>query len=149
MGPKAPGETAKRKPPLRSAAKWAEAEDGGNIEMWGDGKQTRSFLFIDECVEGVRRLMESDCNEPLNIGSDKAVSLNELARTVMKVSGKQLGITNIEGPQGVRGRNSDNTLVEQRLGWRPDTNLEAGIEKTYRWIAEQVRAAARRSTSKD
>jgi len=94
----------------------------------------------------VRRLMESDCNEPLNIGSDKAVSLNELARTVMKVSGKQLGITNIEGPQGVRGRNSDNTLVEQRLGWRPDTNLEAGIEKTYRWIAEQVRAAARRST---
>ncbi len=110
--------------------------------MWGDGKQTRSFLFIDECVEGVRRLMESDCIEPLNIGSDKAVSVNELARTVMKVSGKQLGIKHIEGPQGVRGRNSENTLVEQRLGWRPDTNLEAGIEKTYRWIAEQVHLTA-------
>ncbi|MDG1389171.1 MAG: NAD-dependent epimerase/dehydratase family protein [Halioglobus sp.] len=145
-GPEGTWRDGKEKAPAAFCRKVAEAEDGGNIEMWGDGKQTRSFLFIDECVEGVRRLMESDCNEPLNIGSDKAVSLNELARTVMKVSGKQLGITNIEGPQGVRGRNSDNTLVEQRLGWRPDTNLEAGIEKTYRWIAEQVRAAARRST---
>lgn len=141
-GPEGTWTGGKEKAPAAFCRKVAEADQGSSIEMWGDGKQTRSFLFVDECVEAVRRLMESDCTEPLNVGSDRMVSVNELAATVMKVSGKTLGITHIDGPQGVRGRNSDNKLIEQRLGWRPDTDLEAGISKTYSWVEQQVAAAA-------
>ena len=141
FGPQGTWRDGKEKAPAAFCRKVAEAPAGGSIEMWGDGVQTRSFLYVDECVEGVRRLMESDCEEPLNIGSDQMVSVNELAETVMKVSGKPLSIQHIEGPQGVRGRNSDNTLIESLLGWRPDANLEEGIARTYPWIEEQVRLA--------
>jgi nucleoside-diphosphate-sugar epimerase len=141
FGPQGTWQGGKEKAPAAFCRKVAEADDGGTIEMWGDGKQTRSFLYVDEAIEGVRRLMESDCEEPLNIGSDEMVSINELARQVMTISGKTLEIEHIEGPQGVRGRNSDNELIEKRLEWRPSTRLENGIRNTYQWIEEQVQLA--------
>jgi nucleoside-diphosphate-sugar epimerase len=105
------------------------------IEVYGDGKQTRSFLYIDECVEGIRRLMESDCKEPLNIGSDEVISINDFAQMIIGISKKEVVIKNIDVPQlGVRGRNSDNTLIKEKLGWSPTQLLEIGIEKTYKWI---------------
>ena len=105
------------------------------IEVYGDGKQTRSFLYIDECVEGIRRLMESDCIEPLNIGSDEVISINDFAQMIIGISKKEVVIKNIDVPQlGVRGRNSDNTLIKEKLGWSPTQLLEIGIEKTYKWI---------------
>jgi nucleoside-diphosphate-sugar epimerase len=114
------------------------AEDGGQIEIWGDGLQTRSFLYVDECVEGVRRLMESAFKEPVNIGSDEMVTINQLAEMAMKVAGKTLTINHIQGPTGVRGRNSDNNLIKTKLGWAPSEALYEGIEKTYQWIQQQV-----------
>jgi len=141
-GPEGTWRGGREKAPAALCRKVAEAEDGGSIELWGDGLQTRSFLYVDECVEAVRRLMVSDCTQPLNIGSDRMVSLNELAATIIRLSGKQLHIRRIEGPQGVRGRNSDNTLIEQCLGWRPGTDLEAGLRRTYQWIEAQVTAAS-------
>jgi nucleoside-diphosphate-sugar epimerase len=116
----------------------AEAADGGEIEIWGDGKQTRSFLYIDECLEGVRRLMESDFAGPVNIGSEEMVTINQLAGLVAKIAGKQLSIRHIPGPLGVRGRNSDNRLIGEKLGWRPSRPLAEGMEKTYAWISGQV-----------
>lgn len=110
----------------------------GEIEIWGDGEQTRSFLYIDECIEGVRRLMESDFQGPVNIGSDEMISINDLAKMVAQIAGKEITIKHIEGPQGVRGRNSDNTLIEQKLGWRPTKPLREGIVKTYNWIYAQI-----------
>ena len=112
--------------------------DGGEIEMWGDGEQTRSFLYIDECLEGVRRLMESDFMGPVNIGSDEMVSINELANLAMDIAGKSQSIKHIPGPLGVRGRNSDNVLIKEKLGWAPNWSLRQGMELTYKWIAEQV-----------
>jgi len=110
-------------------------ESNGEIEVYGDGKQTRSFLYIDECVEGIRRLMESDCIEPLNIGSDEVISINDFAQMIIGISEKEVVIKNIDVPQlGVRGRNSDNTLIKEKLGWSPTQPLRIGIEKTYRWI---------------
>ena len=110
-------------------------ESNGEIEVYGDGKQTRSFLYIDECVEGIRRLMESDCIEPLNIGSDEVISINDFAQMIVDISGKEVNIKNIDVQQvGVRGRNSDNTLIKEKLGWSPTQLLEIGIEKTYKWI---------------
>ena len=110
-------------------------ESNGEIEVYGDGKQTRSFLYIDECVEGIRRLMESDCKEPLNIGSDEVISINDFAQMIIDISEKEVVIKNIDVPQlGVRGRNSDNTLIKEKLGWSPTQPLRIGIEKTYRWI---------------
>ena len=106
--------------------------------MWGDGKQTRSFLYIDECLEGVRRLMKSDFQEPVNIGSEEMVSINELAEMAMEIAGKKLTINHIPGPLGVRGRNSDNKLINEKLGWEPDYPLRKGLEKTYAWIAKKV-----------
>jgi len=114
------------------------AEDGGSIEIWGDGKQTRSFLIVDECVEGIRRLMMSDFSGPVNIGSEEMISLNDFAKMVINVSGKNLTINNIPGPLGVRGRNSDNHLIQEKLGWAPSTPLRKGVEKTYAWITEQI-----------
>lgn len=137
-GPLGTWEGGREKAPAAICRKVAQAAPGERIEIWGDGEQTRSFLYIDECIEGVRRLMESDCREPLNIGSDRMVSVNELVAIVMAASGKTLGVAHVDGPQGVRGRNSDNTLIEQTLGWRPDTDLVAGMERTYAWIAQQV-----------
>jgi nucleoside-diphosphate-sugar epimerase len=119
--------------------KVASAPAGGEIEMWGDGKQTRSFLYIDECLEGVRRLMNSEFSGPVNIGSDEMVSLNKLAEMVMEIANKKLSINHITGPLGVRGRNSDNNLILKKLGWRPNTALHDGLVKTYAWISEQVK----------
>ena len=111
----------------------------GEIEVYGDGKQTRSFLYIDECVEGIRRLMESDCIEPLNIGSDEVISINDFAQMIIDISKKEVVIKNIDVPQlGVRGRNSDNTLIKEKLGWSPVQPLKVGIEKTYKWIKNQL-----------
>jgi len=111
----------------------------GEIEVWGDGLQTRSFLYIDECIEGIRRLMNSDCKEPVNIGSDEMVSINELAKMAIEISGKNIGIKNVESKAlGVRGRNSDNDFIFSQLGWKPNYPLRKGMEKTFEWISNQV-----------
>jgi nucleoside-diphosphate-sugar epimerase len=123
----------------------AEADDGGEVEVWGDGEQTRSFLYIDECLEGTVRLMRSDCRDVLNIGSDEMVSISGLAAMIAKVANKNLRLKHVPGPLGVRGRNSDNKLIARKLGWKPSEPLIRGIEKTYRWIAKQVRIAKQRN----
>jgi len=130
----------KEKAPAALCRKVAEAKDGGAIEIWGDGLQTRSFLYIDECIEGVRRLVESNFTGPVNIGSEEMVTINQLAETIMRIAGKNLTVKHIPGPLGVRGRNSDNRLIGEQLGWKPSRPLREGLEKTYRWIAEQVKA---------
>lgn len=112
--------------------------NGGEIEIWGDGKQTRSFLYIDECLEGMRRFMESDFAGPVNIGSEEMVTINGLAEMVMSIAGKKLSLRHVPGPLGVRGRNSDNRLIAERLGWKPSRPLREGIERTYAWIRSQV-----------
>ena len=133
----------KEKAPAAFCRKVAETAEGGEIEMWGDGEQTRSFLYIDECLEGVRRLMDSDFIGPVNIGSEEMITINGLAKMIMNIAGKKLSIKHIEGPLGVRGRNSDNTLIYEKLRWKPTRPLEEGMEKTYRWIAEQVKRHSR------
>jgi nucleoside-diphosphate-sugar epimerase len=129
----------REKAPAAICRKVAMAKDGGEIEIWGDGKQTRSFLYVDECLEGTIRQTRADWTGPVNIGSDEMVSINQLAAMVMDIAGKKLDIKHIEGPQGVRGRNSDNKLIEKKLGWRPAKPLRDGLEKTYQWIEEQVK----------
>jgi nucleoside-diphosphate-sugar epimerase len=109
------------------------------IDIWGDGEQTRSFCFIGDCLEGVGRLMASDYGEPLNLGSDRLVTINQLADIVCGVAGVTLGKRHIPGPQGVRGRNSDNTRLRQVLAWEPRVTLESGVAQTYRWIEDQVK----------
>ena len=131
-------EGGKEKAPAAMCRKVCEANDGGQIEVWGDGKQTRSFLYVDECVEGIRRLMESDFMGPVNIGSEEMISINDFAKMVIDISGKNISIKNIEGPTGVRGRNSDNNLIKEKLGWEPSIPLRIGMEKTYSWISKQV-----------
>src|SRR6516225_7430188 len=138
LGPEGTWTGGKEKAPAAMCRKVASAEDGSEIEIWGDGMQTRSFLYIDECVEGVRRLMESDFSGPVNIGSEEMVTINQLAEIVMSVAGKKLGLNHISGPLGVRGRNSDNRLISEKLNWKPSRPLREGLEKTYRWISEQV-----------
>ena len=108
------------------------------FEMWGNGKQTRSFCYIDDAVEGILRLMVSDYKKPLNIGSDEMVSMNQMAELVFKIGGKTLPIKHIPGPEGVRGRNSDNTLIKEVLGWAPSTSLEEGLGYTHAWIKTQI-----------
>jgi len=110
------------------------------FEMWGDGEQTRSFCLVDDCVEGIIRLMKSDIKEPLNLGSEEMISMNDLARLAMKFEGKKLSIKHIPGPEGVRGRNSDNTLIKQSLGWEPSIKLETGMKKLYFWMKEKIEA---------
>jgi len=110
------------------------------FEMWGNGKQTRSFCYIDDCIEGILRLMVSDYKKPLNIGSDEMVSMNEMAEIVLALSGKKLPIKHIPGPEGVRGRNSDNTLIKQVLGWAPNTSIRDGLKITHGWISEKIKA---------
>jgi nucleoside-diphosphate-sugar epimerase len=138
FGPQGTWQKGKEKAPAAICRKVAEANDGGEIEIWGDGKQTRSFLFIMECIEGINKLMESDFMDPVNIGSDEMISINDLAKMVINISGKNLTIKNIDGPTGVRGRNSDNTLIKERLGWAPSLSLEQGMKATYKWIYDQV-----------
>lgn len=114
------------------------ALSNGSIDVWGDGNQTRSFLYIDECIEGIQRLMASDCNIPVNLGSDRMISINELAGMIARIAGKQIAINHIPGPLGVAGRNSNNDLIKEKLGWAPKNNLEYGLENTYRWIVDQI-----------
>ncbi len=110
----------------------------GTVDVWGPGTQTRSFLFIDECIDGIHRIMASDCEEPLNLGSERMISINELALLIAKLVGKDISINNIPGPVGVMGRNSHNKLIETAIGWRPSEDLETGIIKTYKWIEQEV-----------
>lgn len=140
FGPEGTWTGGKEKAPAAMCRKIAEAPEGGEIEVWGDGKQTRSFLFIDDCLEAVSRLMASSFSGPVNIGSEEMISINDLARMTMKIADKCLRIKNVPGPLGVRGRSSDNRLIERMLGWKPSLTLPQGMEKTYLWIEEQVKA---------
>jgi nucleoside-diphosphate-sugar epimerase len=140
FGPEGTWSGGKEKAPAALCRKVAEAPDGGEIEIWGDGEQTRSFLYVDECVEGVRRLMDSDFPGPVNIGSEEMVTINRLAGMIAEIAGKDLTIRHIPGPLGVRGRNSDNRLIKQSLGWEPDRPLYEGLQKTYAWVSAQVKA---------
>jgi GDP-D-mannose 3',5'-epimerase len=143
FGPEGTWCGGKEKAPAAICRKVAETKDGGEIEIWGDGKQTRSFLYIDECVEGVRRLMESNFAGPVNIGSEEMVTINQLAEYAMQIAGKKLKIRHIPGPLGVRGRNSDNRLIAEKLGWAPSSPLRDGLKATYLWIEQQVTSAQR------
>ena len=128
----------KEKAPAALCRKVAEASEN-TIDVWGDGSQTRSFLYIDECVEGTLRLMRSNFSGPVNIGSDEMISINDLAKMIINISAKSIEINNVDGFVGVRGRTSDNNLIHKKLGWSPSQNLEEGIKKTYSWIADQVK----------
>jgi GDP-D-mannose 3', 5'-epimerase len=138
FGPEGTWEGGKEKAPAAICRKVAEAKDGGSIEIWGDGRQTRSFLYIDECVDGSLKLARSEHEGPFNVGSEEMVTINQLARMVMDISGKKLELEHIPGPLGVRGRNSDNRLIKSTLDWAPSQPLIAGLEKTYAWIEAQV-----------
>lgn len=138
FGPKGTWCGGREKAPAAICRKVAEAEENGEIEIWGDGKQTRSFLFIDECIDGVRKLMNSDFSGPVNIGSEEMIAINDLAKMVIKISGKKINIKNIPGPQGVRGRNSDNQLIKEKLNWEPNQPLIDGMKITFEWIKDQV-----------
>lgn len=131
----------REKAPAAICRKVAQASDGSAIEIWGDGEQTRSFLYIDECLEGTVRLTRANFTGPVNIGSDEMVSINQLADMIIKISGKKLGKNYIDGPLGVRGRNSDNKLIQEKLGWKPTQPMEIGLRKTYAWIEEQGKKA--------
>ena len=138
FGPKGTWVGGKEKAPAAICRKVAEARSGDKVEIWGDGMQTRSFLYIDECVTATIKLMRSNFNGPVNIGSEEMISINELAEMVISISGKDLTINNIPGPVGVRGRNSDNKLIRQELDWEPNQPLRKGIELTYGWIRNQI-----------
>ena len=138
FGPEGSWDNGKEKAPAAICRKVAEAKDGGEIEMWGDGKQTRSFLYIDECLQGIRRLMDSDFIGPVNIGSEEMVTINQLAEMAMSIAGKKLKIKHIPGPLGVRGRNSDNKLIKKEINWSPSEPLRSGLEKTFGWINANV-----------
>jgi GDP-D-mannose 3',5'-epimerase len=131
----------REKAPAAICRKVAEAADGGQVEIWGDGTQTRSFLYIDEAIEGVRRLMESDFSGPVNIGSDQPITIDGLLLMTARIAGKTVHPHHISGPVGVQGRNSDNTLIKEKLGWAPSDPLADGLNETYEWISEQVVAA--------
>ncbi|MGH8926396.1 MAG: NAD-dependent epimerase/dehydratase family protein [Acidimicrobiia bacterium] len=138
-GPYGTYDGGREKAPAALARKVALAQSGEDIEMWGDGEQTRSFCFIDDCVDGIYRIMQSDYSLPLNLGTDRLVTINELARIIIDISGKtDIAIRHIDGPQGVRGRNSDNSRIRNILDWEPETSLEEGLVPTYRWIEKQV-----------
>jgi nucleoside-diphosphate-sugar epimerase len=139
FGPEGTWTGGKEKAPAALCRKVAEAKNGGAIQIWGDGKQTRSFLHIDECVEGTLRLARSPHAGPFNIGSEEMVTINQLAELIMGIADKKLRIEHIPGPLGVRGRNSDNRLIKSTLGWAPSYALRDGLEKTYAWIESQVR----------
>ena len=139
LGPEGAWKGGKEKSPAAICRKVAETPNGGAIEIWGDGKQTRSFLYIDECLVGIRRLMDSDFIGPVNIGSEEMISINGLAQMVMKVAGKKHKIKHVKGPLGVRGRKSDNRLIRKRLKWAPSMPLKDGITRTYLWIETQVK----------
>jgi nucleoside-diphosphate-sugar epimerase len=146
FGPEGTWRGGREKAPAALARKVAEASIDGSIEIWGDGEQTRSFLYIDECIEGTLRLTRSSFEGPVNIGSDEMLSINKLASVIMEVANKSLRINHIPGPLGVRGRNSHNELIYKKLGWRPRLPLKTGLAHLYPWIEEQV-AKARQSNT--
>ena len=136
FGPLGSWKDGKEKAPAALCRKVAMSN--GEVEVWGPGVQTRSFLFIEECIEGIHRIMESECNFPLNLGSERMISINDLALLVAQIANKDITIKNIPGPMGVMGRNSHNKLIKETIGWAPGDNLEYGLEKTYAWISEQL-----------
>lgn len=143
FGPEGTWTGGREKAPAALCRKVAEQPNDGTIEMWGDGEQTRSFLYIDECVEAVRRMMQSSFRGPVNIGSEEMVTINQMAAMIMDIAGKQLTIRHVPGPTGVRGRNSDNRLIRAQLGWEPSQSLKEGLARTYPWISTQVEAGAK------
>ena len=138
FGPFGSWNNGKEKAPAALCRKVAMCEADGTVEIWGPGNQTRSFLFIDECVEGMHRIMASDCEFPLNLGSERMISINNLAFLIAKLNNKSVSIKNVEGPMGVRGRNSHNKLIKETIGWAPGEDLESGLIKTYAWIESQI-----------
>lgn len=140
-GPFGAWNNGKEKAPSAICRKVAEATNPGTIEIWGDGNQTRTFLYIDDCLDGVQKLMDSTFHGPYNIGSEELISINNLAKMAMEISGKDLKFEHIEGPMGVRGRSSHNLKVRSDLGWQPETSLQEGLEKTFHWINHQVQEA--------
>jgi len=146
FGPEGPWTGGREKAPAALSRKVAEAENGGEIEIWNDGTQTRSFLYIDECLEGIRRLMEHpNFRGPVNVGSEEMVSINELVDLISSVADKKLKKKYVEGPLGVRGRNSHNELIKYHLNWAPSASLKDGIEKTYKWVEGQVKKSREKS----
>ena len=139
FGPEGTWQGGKEKAPAAICRKVVQAKAGGDIEIWGDGLQTRSFLYIDECLEGVVRLTRSEFEGPVNIGSEEMVTINQLVDMVADIAGKSIRKNHIPGPLGVRGRNSDNRLIGEKLGWKPSAALRSGLELTYAWIEQQVR----------
>lgn len=142
FGPEGTWDGGKEKAPAAICRKIAKAKSNDQIEIWGDGLQTRSFLYIDECLEGTLRLTRSNWEGPVNVGSDEMVTINQLVDIVAEISGKTIHKNHIPGPIGVRGRNSDNRLIQKELGWSPSHSLRQGLEKTYEWIERQVRRNA-------
>lgn len=142
FGPETAWTGGRDKAPAAICRKVAEAADGGEVEIWGDGLQTRSFLFIDECLKGIRKLMDSaDFMGPVNIGSEEMVTINELVDMTMQIAGKKLRVKHIAGPVGVKGRNSDNKLIREKLGWEPTMPLKDGMSQMYFWVLDQVNKA--------
>jgi GDP-D-mannose 3', 5'-epimerase len=146
FGPEGTWTGGREKAPAALCRKIAETPNGGSIEIWGDGLQTRSFLYVDECLEGTIRLVRSGFSGPVNIGSEEMVTINDVARLIMKIAGRSAEVKHIPGPQGVRGRNSHNELIQQKLGWAPRQPLVEGLALTYPWIEQQVRLARHRNT---
>jgi nucleoside-diphosphate-sugar epimerase len=138
FGPRGSWNNGKEKAPAALCRKIALCEDKGVVEIWGPGNQTRSFLFIDECVEGMQRIMNSNCTVPVNLGSTRMISINQLVFLIAKLNNKSVSIQNVDGPRGVLGRNSDNKLIKEMIDWVPNEDLEAGLIKTYNWINEQI-----------
>jgi len=142
FGPLGSWNDGREKAPAALCRKVAAAPDGGEIEIWGDGQQTRSFLYVDDCIEATKKLTRSNWSGPVNIGSEEMISINDLGKLVASVAGKNISIKNIPGPTGVRGRNSDNALIKEKLDWQPSIDLRKGIAKTYPWIEAQLNASA-------
>ena len=138
FGPRGSWDNGKEKAPAALCRKVALCKEGGVIDVWGPGNQTRSFLFIDECVEGMQRIMASNYTKPVNLGSTRMISINNLVLLIAKLNGKNVSIRNVDGPRGVMGRNSDNKLIKETINWAPDEDLESGLIKTYKWIDEQI-----------
>lgn len=148
FGPEGAWTGGKEKSPAAICRKVAEVPDGGKIEIWGDGEQTRSFLYIDDCLDGIKKLMDAnDFIGPVNIGSEEMVTINQLAKIVMGIADKKLSLEHINGPLGVRGRKSDNKLIKEKLNWKPALNLRDGLCKTYEWINEQVSKKQKNTTN--
>jgi nucleoside-diphosphate-sugar epimerase len=150
FGPLGTWDGGREKAPAAMCRKVATAKLTGNpvIEMWGDGEQTRSFCYIDDCVKGLHLLMDSDFCDPINLGQDRMVTINQLANMVADIAGIKIEVQHVDGPMGVRGRNSDNTLLRQVLNWEPEVSLEEGLNRTFPWIEDQVRATLKSTTPK-